>query len=417
MGGHPIRQCTALALGAGLALLASVAAPVRARAQTISSAANQLFHVNDPSTPISPITVTDPAGNTIKFNRDIYITIPTGFNMTWDTSIGLATLTGSAAGRCNPNVTYTNGNHTVHIVVNTTFAPGDLVVISGLNFTSFTATSPVNNLFLSLKNNLSVDATDPKTIQVGPDFEVSVTPPTSSVTLLPSNGGSSTVNFTLTNTGQASDSYDLLTKKVPGTALTTVSIAGAGITQGANPDSAQRSALAVNGTVTVTVTYRVGSVALGTIDTLELTGRSVGNPAKTSVGMLVVTVIRPSITVGKSVNPSGNSPPGTDLTFTSTVTNVGTASASNLALVDSIPSWVQFKVGTASNTLPAGVTAATEYSNDGGVTWTYTPVSGGCAAPAGFDRCVNRIRWRLLAALASSAGSNQGTVSFVSRIR
>ena len=65
--------------------------PALARAQTISSAANQLFHVADPSTVISPITVTDPAGGNIKFNRDIHITIPAGFNMTWDTSIPTAT--------------------------------------------------------------------------------------------------------------------------------------------------------------------------------------------------------------------------------------------------------------------------------------------------------------------------------------
>ena len=113
----------------------------------------------------------------------------------------------------------------------------------------------------------------------------------------------------------------------------------------------------------------------------------------------------------------GEARPGTDLTFTSTVTNTGSASASSLAVVDSIPATVQYKVASASATLPAGVTAAIEYSSDGGVTWTYVPVSAGCSAPAGFDRCVNRIRWRLLAALSSTAPNNQGTLSFVSRIR
>lgn len=416
--GDWMRQRTAWPLGVALVFMASVALPARARGQTISSAANQVFHVNDPSTAITPITVADPTGGNIKFNRDIYITIPSTLSMTWDTSVLTATLSGSAAGRCSPNVTYMNGNLTVHIVVNTTFAVGDQVVIAGLRFANFTAVSSAPDfLQLSLKNSLQLAATDNHSIQIGPDYEVSVTPPSTSISMLPSNGGSSTVSFTLTNSGQASDSYDLLTTKVPGTAVSVVSIAGAGITQGANPDSARRGALAINGTVTVTVTYRVGNVTLGTVDTLKLTGRSVGNPAKTSVGMLVVTVIRPSITVAKAVSPSGNSPPGTDLTFTSTVTNVGTASASNLALVDSIPTYVQFKVGSAANTLPAGVTAATEYSSDGGVTWTYVPASGACSAAVGFDRCVNRIRWRLLAALGSTAGSNQGILSFVSRIR
>jgi uncharacterized repeat protein (TIGR01451 family) len=127
--------------------------------------------------------------------------------------------------------------------------------------------------------------------------------------------------------------------------------------------------------------------------------------------------MKPVITIGKAVNPSGSPLPGAALTFTSTVTNAGTASASSLAVVDSIPATVDFKMASASTTLPAGVTAAIEYSNDGGLTWTYVPASGACSAPAGFDRCVNRIRWRLLAALSSVAPNNQGTLQFVSRIR
>lgn len=414
---QPTTPIARLAFSVALGVLASVAAPGRARAQTISSAANQLFHVSDPSTTISPITVTDQAGGVIKFNRDIYITIPATFNMIWDTSVLAATLTGSAAGRCVPVVTYLNGNKTVKVTVSTTFAAGDFVVIAGLKFTNFTAVSAVSNLQLSLKSNFAVDATDTHTIQIGPQFDVTITPPSTSTTKLPSNGGSTTATFTVTNSGVAADSYDLLTSKMPGTVLTVVSITGTGITQGANPDSARRSALGIGASVTATVTYRVGNVAAGSIDTLSLLVRSVGNPAQLDTALLVVTVIRPSITVAKSVSPPGNSVPGTDLTFTSTVTNIGTAPASNLAVVDSIPTYVQFKVASAASTLPAGVTAATEYSNDGGVTWTYAPVSGGCAGAVGFDRCVNRIRWRLLAALGTAALSNQGTMSFVGRIR
>jgi hypothetical protein len=78
---------------------------------------------------------------------------------------------------------------------------------------------------------------------------------------------------------------------------------------------------------------------------------------------------------------------------------------------------VQYKLASTSATLPAGVTVVIEYSNDGGTTWTYSPISTGCSAPIGYDRCVNRIRWRLQAALSSTAPNNQGTLSFISRIR
>jgi len=407
---HSLRVAL-IALGVLVACL-----PVRAGAQvTISSAANQLFHVNDASTTISPITVTDVGGGTIKFNRDIRIIIPTGFNMTWDATVANATLSGPAAARCSAAVTYANGNLTVTINVLTTFQAGEFVVISGLKFTNFTATSPLNHLAVDLKNNPGVNANDPRSIQIDPYYNVAITPATQSLTSLPTNGGTRTVTFTLQNSGAVSDVYDVLTSKSPGTAITVVSITGTGITQGVNPDSARRAALASAATVTVTVTYTVANVAVGTVDTLSLTGRSVGNPVKTSTGLFVVTVIKPVLAIAKAV--SGSPLPGASITFTSTLTNAGSASASSVAIVDSIPSWVEYKVASSSTVLPAGVSAAIEYSNDGGLTWLYVPASGACSATAGFDRCVNRIRWRLLAALSSVAPNNQGTLSFISRIR
>jgi uncharacterized repeat protein (TIGR01451 family) len=392
--------------------------PARAGAQvTISSAANQLFHVNDASTTISPITVTDVTGGNIKANRDIRLIIPTGFNMTWDATVTTATLGGTAAGRCSAAVTYTNGNLTVTVNVSSAFLAGEYVVISGLKFTNFTATSALNHLAVDLKNSPGVNGTDPRSIQIDPYYNVALTPATQSLTSLPTNGATRTVTFTLQNIGAVSDNYDLLTSKSPGTALTVVSITGTGITQGANPDSARRAALASAATVTVTVTYKVANVAVGTVDTLSLKGRSVGNPVKTSTALFVVTVIKPVLTISKGVSPGGSPLPGANLTFTSTLTNAGTASASSVAIVDSIPTGVEYKVASSSTALPAGVSAAIEYSNDGGLTWLYTPASGACSATAGFDRCVNRIRWRLLAALSSVAPNNQGTLSFISRIR
>lgn len=68
------------------------------------------------------------------------------------------------------------------------------------------------------------------------------------------------------------------------------------------------------------------------------------------------------------------------------------------------------------NNLPAGITATVEYSNDGGSTWTYTPVSGGCSAPTTYDRCVTHIRWPLQNDLSYVAPDNTGNVQFVVRI-
>src|SRR5690349_741079 len=85
-----------------------VCAPAALRAQvSISSATSQLFHVNDASTAAAAITVTDLGGGNIKFNRDIHITIPTGFNMQWDTSVPTVTITGTAASKVNTTASYT----------------------------------------------------------------------------------------------------------------------------------------------------------------------------------------------------------------------------------------------------------------------------------------------------------------------
>ncbi len=121
--------------------------------------------------------------------------------------------------------------------------------------------------------------------------------------------------------------------------------------------------------------------------------------------------------MSRVVSPTGIQPPGTQVTHTITVTNVGTAGASGLVLVDSLGNNADFKIGSVITTLPSGVTATLEYSNNGGTTWTYTPVSAGCSAPAGYDGCAKRIRWTLLSSLSSIAPDNTGNVEFIARIR
>src|SRR3954469_15212850 len=180
---YRIRPTRRMVRAALLALgVAVIYAPGRADAQvTISSAANQLFHVNDASTTISAITVTDVGGGNIKANRDIRLITPAGFNMTWDATVATATLGGTAAGRCSAAVTYSAGNLTVTINVNSAFQAGEYVVISNLKFTNFTAAAAVNRLAVVLKNNPGVNGTDPKNIQIDPYYNVAITPATQSL--------------------------------------------------------------------------------------------------------------------------------------------------------------------------------------------------------------------------------------------
>jgi uncharacterized repeat protein (TIGR01451 family) len=388
-------------------------------AQTISSAANQTFVVADPSTAISPITIRASSGGQIKANNDISVRIPAGLNMRWDPTITTATITGSAASKVSTTVTYANGNLDLVLNVTTNFGNGEQITVSGLKFTNFTAASAASRLGLITGGpGGAVVANDNNTKTITAKvYGVAVSPHNTAASQLPSNGLTYTVAFTVTNTGTGLTSYDLLTAKRPGSFITTLSIAGAGITQGANLDSARLTNLLGGTAITATVSYSVVIAASGTKDTLVFKARAVLSPAAADTGKLTVTLLRPTMTIAKSVSPGGTQLPGANLTYTVTLSNIGSSNATSVVVVDTLPAAVRFNVGSIVNTLPAGVSVLVDYSNNGGATWTYVPASGACSAPAGFDGCVNRIRWRLLNPLSSTAPDNTGTLKLIAQIR
>jgi uncharacterized repeat protein (TIGR01451 family) len=147
-------------------------------------------------------------------------------------------------------------------------------------------------------------------------------------------------------------------------------------------------------------------------------GRSVSQPTATDSGWVFIELLRPDMETSKVVNPNGTQLPGTDLTYTATVTNTGNADAVNVVTVDSLPAEVSFKVGTVNTTLPTGMTDDVEYYDGcGSDGWTYTPVSGGGGAPAGYDACVIRIRWTLLNDLSYVGPDNTADLEFIARIK
>ncbi|HYR76789.1 MAG TPA: autotransporter-associated beta strand repeat-containing protein, partial [Pyrinomonadaceae bacterium] len=133
---------------------------------------------------------------------------------------------------------------------------------------------------------------------------------------------------------------------------------------------------------------------------------------------VVLTTGTPSVGLVKSVDPSGSQPPETDLAYTVTFTNSGSLAAQSLVITDPIPANTDFKVGSVTSSLgTTALTVAVTYSNDGGTTWMYTPVSGGGGAPAGYDRSVTNIHWTFTGNLSQTSPNNTGSVSFIARIR
>ena len=245
---------------------------------------------------------------------------------------------------------------------------------------------------------------------------VSVNPHISTANRLPSNGTNYTAAFTVNNTGTETTSYVLLTTRRNGR-LNTVSLTGTGVTQGGNLDSAEVASVGAGNAVVVTVTYSADNGPEGSIDTLVFRAFAIGSPTTSDSGFHIVTLVKPSVTVVKSVNPSGTQTPGTDLTYTTTLTNAGSEKAASVVHVDTLPAQLGFKVGSVSTTVPSGMTATVEYSSDGGTTWNYTPASGGCGAPAGYDYCVRDIRTGLGDAQGNMDPNKIVEIVFVAKVK
>lgn len=89
----------------------------------------------------------------------------------------------------------------------------------------------------------------------------------------------------------------------------------------------------------------------------------------------------------------------------------------NLVIQNPIPEHAQFRVGSATKgTPPQAITEITPlYSNDGGLTWNYNPVSGGGGAPTLYDANVTHVRFMLGGVLTPGMSSTTG-VGFTVRV-
>jgi uncharacterized repeat protein (TIGR01451 family) len=306
-----------------------------------------------------------------------------------------------------PATTLTSGQTVVDtVVIQVNAGTGTLLTNTAVVSGSPTDSNTADNL--SRVQTLVVDAT-----VIG----VAVTPDgADTVPRLPSNGVSYGYALTVTNTGAVATDHDLLVRVAGPSFLTVDSITGTGVTQGGVPDSARLTGLAVGAAASVSVWHRVGGVATGSLDSLTLRARSVPVPSVSDSGWSYVRVVRPAILTAKSVAPAGVSPPGTELTYSVVVTNGGSEQAAGVMVVDSLPAEVEFKVGSAAEVLPGGVTAVVQYSIDA-ADWSYAPTSTGCSADAGYDRCVRYVRWTLQQPLAAAPPANSATFALVARIR
>jgi uncharacterized repeat protein (TIGR01451 family) len=326
-------------------------------------------------------------------------------------------------------------------VLGTLTCTRNTVLAVGASYPVITVTVNVsNNAAASVTNSVTVSgggesnasnntATDPTTVNQLPDL-----------TIAKSHTGNftqgqvgATYSITVTNSGFASTSGVVTVTDTLPVGLTATAISGTGWTCVLGTLTCTRNTVLAVGAsypvITVTVNVSL-SAPTSVTNSVTVSGGGESNVSNNAANdpTTINAAAPPNIGLVKSVVPSGAQVPGTDLTYTIVYTNSGGQPATNFVVVD--PNManadplervfhnVDFKVLTmASNPGTTGLVAAFEYSNNGGATWTYTPVSAGGGAPAGYDRNVTNVRWSFTGSLSHLAPNNSGNVSFTVRIR
>src|SRR5207244_13201195 len=98
---------------------------------------------------------------------DSRIGIPATYNMQCNAALTTATRTGNGARKVSSTVRYADGGKTLVLAVTTNFVANDQIVVSGLQYMSFTATSGPDYLQLVVTGaGGGTNASDSRTIQV-----------------------------------------------------------------------------------------------------------------------------------------------------------------------------------------------------------------------------------------------------------
>lgn len=221
--------------------------------------------------------------------------------------------------------------------------------------------------------------------------------------------------FTVENLGPAAATYALVATGIgtPSTFLMIDSITGASLVRTTRADSVRVTiAGRASGGYTVWYTVAAGDTA---VDVERLRARHVAEAAWTDTGWVEIRRAFPTLAITKAVAPTTGIQPGVDLTYNVQFSNSGEFDAAQVEVTDEVPAQVMFKLASLGQTLPSGLGTTVVYSSDGGTTWTYTPVSSGCGAPAGYDACINRIRWTVTGGVLQPA--MPATVTFVAKVR
>ena len=118
-----------------------------------------------------------------------------------------------------------------------------------------------------------------------------------------------------------------------------------------------------------------------------------------------------------TITPVAENRENAELAYRMDYRNISDNLLVNLAIENPIAAHTQYRVGSATKgTPPKTITEVMPlFSNDGGLTWNYSPVSGGGGAPRLYDANVTHVRFMLGGVLTPGMASTVG-VGFTVRV-
>ena len=245
-----------------------------------------------------------------------------------------------------------------------------VTVVFDVNSGQGGATLPIT---LTATSKRTPATTDASTTNVTPATNrgVVTTPDAATLDRLPSNATSYTYAFSVQNTGNASDIFNLVAS-TPGSFITIVSVNG-------TAGSSGTASIASGATATINVVYTVANVAAGSTEALSLTATSQNDALATDPGDVTVRVVKAALSMSKVAyrdnqttvinNTSDRVLPGEFIQYQITVTNTGLASASSVSITDALPAAVTYNsasgdvgadwsISQAAGTVTANLTPA-----------------------------------------------------------
>jgi uncharacterized repeat protein (TIGR01451 family) len=118
-----------------------------------------------------------------------------------------------------------------------------------------------------------------------------------------------------------------------------------------------------------------------------------------------------------TITPVAGNKESAELEYEMDYRNVSNNLLVNVVIQNPIPEHAQFRVGSATvGAPPSNITEITPlFSDDGGLTWNYNPVSGGGGASVLYDARVTDVRFMLSGVLTPGVSSTAG-VGFKVRV-